>query len=644
MIALNNVSYEFGGTYLYRDANWHIKPRERIGLVGKNGSGKTTLLRVINGEYELREGTMSKIKTLKVGYLHQEMSETATDAPIVEVAMQAFKETMAVEVEMNQLYHAMETEVTDDQLERLGHLQEEFERQNGYQIRSTTEEILEGLGFSTTDLTRPLKEFSGGWRMRVILARMLLQKPDLLMLDEPTNHLDLPSIEWLENYLQSYEGTVIVVSHDKFFLNRMVTKIVEVAHLKLYQWEGNYDFFLEAKKERDDLQQRQYENQQQYIKDQEKFITRFRAKASKATAVQSRVKKLDKLDKVVEVEGEGPRVNLKFAISRESGKVVMELDDVSKAFDTNVILKRSHGLIRRGDKIALIGANGKGKSTLLRIIADNEPFEGNRKEGHNVITSFFAQHQLEALNLNNEILQELTEHGSGLLESELRNVLGCFLFAGDDVFKPIKVLSGGEKSRVALAKTLVEKANFLLLDEPTNHLDLQSIEVLVQALQLYKGSFVLVSHDRYFVTEVANKIWWIEGNKIKEYPGSYAEYVDWKERHELKSVPIKRVKKAAVKKTSTTSDSSKKQTQQLRKLEQLFEKLDKKLDDERINQRDIEVKLSSPEVMEDHELLEKYSREFELAMKKVKLVEAEMEEAMAKIFEFEESLKQTIPK
>ena len=638
MIALNNISYEFGGNYLYRDTNWHIKPRERIGLVGKNGSGKTTLLRLITGEYELREGSMSKMKSLKIGYMHQEMSETATDASIVDVAMKAFKEVMAIEVEMNEIYAEMEAHVSEAKLERLGHLQEEFERQNGYQIKSLTEEILEGLGFSTADLIRPLKEFSGGWRMRVILARMLLEKPDLLMLDEPTNHLDLPSIEWLENYLLTYDGTVIVVSHDKFFLNRMVTKIVEVTHQKLYQWEGNYDFYLEAKKERDDLQQRQYDNQQQYIKDQEKFISRFRAKASKATAVQSRVKMLDKLDKVAEIASEGPRVNLKFDIKKESGKVVMELEDVSKAFDLNVILKKAEGIIRRGDKIALIGANGKGKSTLLRIIANSESFEGRRKEGHNVITSFFAQHQLEALHLNNEVLQELTEHGSGMLESELRNVLGCFLFAGDDVFKPIRVLSGGEKSRVALAKTLVEKANFLLLDEPTNHLDIQSIEVLVKALQKYKGTFVLVSHDRYFVSEVATKIWWIEGNKIKEYPGNYAEYHEWKERHSVQNAAVKVVKKAAVKKNTSESNEANKIKQELRKLQQSFDKLNVQLDNEKEEQKRIEGLLASEEVATDHVLLEKHSKDYELAVKKVKLVEREMEDLMEKIFECEESL------
>ena len=639
MISLNNISYEFGGNYLYRDANWHIKPKERIGLVGKNGTGKTTLLRLITGEYELREGSISKMNGLKIGYLHQEMSETATDLPIVEVALQAFAHVLEVEEEMNAIYASMEEEeASPETLERLGHLQEEFERNNGYQIRSQTEEILEGLGFSTADLIRPLQEFSGGWRMRVILARMLLERPDVLMLDEPTNHLDLPSIEWLENYLQSYQGTVIVVSHDKYFLNRMVTKIVEVANLKLYVWEGNYDFFLQAKEERDALQMRQYENQQQFIKDQEKFINRFRAKASKATAVQSRVKMLEKLDKIDVVESDDARVNLRFRVKKDSGKIVMELNDITKHYGDKRILTDTGGTIVRKDKIALIGANGMGKSTLLRVIANTEKFEGERKEGYNVITSFFAQHQLQALHLENEILQEMTEHGSGLTESELRNILGCFLFAGDDVFKPIKVLSGGEKSRVALAKTLIEQANFMLLDEPTNHLDIQSIEVLVQALQDYEGSFVLVSHDRYFVSQVANKIWWIEDEKINEYPGTYEEFTFWKaqrdaEKQKPKSEVVVKEKKST---NPQKNDQDRKQQQKKRKLEQKLEKLEKELDSVKSELTVIEAQLTSPEITSDRQKLTDLSLKHQTISDQNNRLESEMEEVFERLLEFED--------
>ena len=474
--------------------------------------------------------------------------------------------------------------------------------------------------------------------MRVILARMLLERPDVLMLDEPTNHLDLPSIEWLENYLQSYQGTVIVVSHDKYFLNRMVTKIVEVANLKLYVWEGNYDFFLQAKEERDALQMRQYENQQQFIKDQEKFINRFRAKASKATAVQSRVKMLEKLDKIDVVESDDARVNLRFRVKKDSGKIVMELNDITKHYGDKRILTDTGGTIVRKDKIALIGANGMGKSTLLRVIANTEQFEGERKEGYNVITSFFAQHQLQALHLENEILQEMTEHGSGLTESELRNILGCFLFAGDDVFKPIKVLSGGEKSRVALAKTLIEQANFMLLDEPTNHLDIQSIEVLVQALQDYEGSFVLVSHDRYFVSQVANKIWWIEDEKINEYPGTYEEFTFWKaqrdaEKQKPKSEVVVKEKKST---NPQKNDQDRKRQQKKRKLEQKLEQLEKELDSVKSELTDIEAQLTSPEITSDRQKLTDLSLKHQTISDQNKRLESEMEQVFERLLEFED--------
>lgn len=637
MIALNNVSFEFAGNYLYRDINWHIKPRERIGLVGRNGSGKTTLLRLINGEYELREGSLSMSKDLRLGYLHQEMAETQTDSPIRDVAMQAFAKCLKIEEELGEIYATMGTDPDEELLRRLGDLQEEFERLGGYEMKSKTEEILEGLGFVTEDLDRSLSEFSGGWRMRVILARMLLEQPDLLILDEPTNHLDLPSIEWLENYLQSYNGTVIVVSHDRTFLNRMVTKIVELMNKDLYIWEGNYDFYLKAKQERDDLQRRQYENQQQYIKDQEKFINRFRAKASKATAVQSRVKMLDKLDRIEEVQEDGPTMRLQFDINRPSGKVVMELEDIHKAFGDNLIIDDGNGIIERGDKIALIGANGKGKSTLLRIINGSESFEGGRKEGHAVQTAFYAQHQLEALNLKNSVLEELQDHATDMSETEIRSVLGCFLFGGEEVDKKVKVLSGGEKSRVALAKTLVERANFLLLDEPTNHLDIQSIEVLIEALKNYSASFVLVSHDRSFISQTANKIWWIEGHEIKEYPGTYDEYLQWMQtRQEQTQVQEKKDKKPKVQKVRNNPEENKNRNEK-RKLDQKIEKLEGKIAEKKAEIGELEAKLSDPKISGDHEQITLMSNQHLDLDQELSTMEAKMEEYIGKLIELEGS-------
>lgn len=547
MISLSNFSFEFGGRYLYKDADWHIKPKERIGLVGKNGTGKSTLLRVITGEYPLREGDISKLKSLTIGFLNQDLLSFSSDEPIVNVAMQAFERQLFLEAEIEKLLKIVETDYSEDNLHKLGEMQEEFLHSDGYDIRYKTEEILEGLGFSTADLSRPLSEFSGGWRMRVMLAKMLLMKPQLLLLDEPTNHLDLPSIEWLETYLTGYEGTVIIVSHDRYFLNRMVTKIVEIANQKVYQYTGNFEEYLLQKEERDDLQTRQYENQQDYIRQQERFINRFKAKASKSTLVQSRVKMLDKLDLVEAVVQDNSKINIRFNILKEPGKVICELKNVSKAYGPIEILKNANILLDRGDRIALIGANGKGKSTVLRMIAGAETHSGERVMGYNLVQSFYAQHQLESLNLDNDIIQELASFATNKTEGDLRGLLGGFLFQGDDVFKKIKVLSGGEKARVSLAKMVTTGANFLVLDEPTNHLDMQSIDILIDVFNDYAGSFIVVSHDRHFVSQIANKIWWIEDNQIKEYPGTYAEFEPWN----LQRLKTKAATKTVVKESPT---------------------------------------------------------------------------------------------
>jgi ATP-binding cassette subfamily F protein 3 len=367
--------------------------------------------------------------------------------------------------------------------------------------------------------------------MRVLLAKMILQEPELLLLDEPTNHLDLPAIVWLEKYLQHYKGAVVIVSHDKYFLNRMVTKIVELYQRQLHFYTGNYDKYEIEKEQRVEMQQRAFENQQDYIRQQERFIERFKAKASKAAQAQSALKRLDKIDRIEDVQLERPNIRINFQVEKTPGKVLVTLKNVSKQFGENIIVENTSAEIERGDKIALIGANGKGKSTLLRIIAGTEQFStGERVWGHNVQESFYAQHQLEALNMNNTILDEMKECGSQKTELELRTLLGCFLFGGDDVEKKIKVLSGGEKARVALAKTIVSKANFLMLDEPTNHLDIHSVELLIQALNKYEGSLILVSHDRYFISKTANKIWEIDDHQIKEFKGGYEEWVAWKER------------------------------------------------------------------------------------------------------------------
>ncbi|MEJ7675820.1 MAG: ABC-F family ATP-binding cassette domain-containing protein [Chitinophagaceae bacterium] len=389
---------------------------------------------------------------------------------------------------------------------------------------------MQGLGFANADLQRAYKEFSGGWRMRVLLAKMILMHPDVLLLDEPTNHLDLPSIEWLEKYLQHYQGAVVIVSHDRYFLDRMVTKIVELYQQEMHFYTGNYTYYQQEKAQRIEIQQKAYDNQQDYIRQQERFVERFKAKASKAAQAQSIMKRLDKIERIENTELERPNMRINFAIDKQPGRTLCTLKNVTKKFGNVKIVEHAGAEINRGDKIGLIGANGKGKSTLLRIVAGTETFEGERIWGHNVDDAFYAQHQLEALNLNNDVLEEMQTARSGKTDLELRTLLGCFLFSGDDVDKKIKVLSGGEKARVALAKTIVSKANFLLLDEPTNHLDIHSVDLLIEALNKYEGTYILVSHDRYFVNQTCNKIWEIEDYKIKEFVGNFEEWEEWKQR------------------------------------------------------------------------------------------------------------------
>ncbi|MBI1221536.1 MAG: ATP-binding cassette domain-containing protein [Bacteroidetes bacterium] len=633
MIDLVNFSFDFGGRYLFKDAGWQIKPGERIGLIGQNGTGKSTLLRVISGEYSLTGGSITKAKDVTIGFLNQDLLSYESDESIFHVALSAFQRVMELEDELNLIYEKMATDHSDALMDRLTLVQTEFDSLDGYNIHHKTEKVLEGLGFNTAELQRPLKEFSGGWRMRVMLAKLLLQNPSVLLLDEPTNHLDLPSIQWLEEYITSYPGTVIVVSHDRYFLNNMVTKIVHVTGQKLVHYPGNYDEFLEAKSEREEIQGKAYENQQAYIRQQERFIERFKAKASKATQARSKLKQLEKLERVEAVQDDTVEINLRFEVKQTSGKVVSRLENITKNYGEDLpILTHSSAEIVRGDKIALIGANGKGKSTVLRMIAGSEEIKSGRiSNGHNVNPSFYAQHQLESLNVEIPILDELRQHAPSKTDQELRTVLGCFLFTGEDVFKKIKVLSGGEKARVALAKTLLTQSNFLLLDEPTNHLDMQSINILIQALQQYEGTFIVVSHDRYFVSNIANKIWWIEDQEIREYPGSYAEYMTWKaekEREQQKNPPPAKAVKAKPVVKVDGADEKLELQKQSGKVEKELEKVKSEL-------AEIEKKMANPEIASNAEELGNLSQAYELARLRCSELDEEFEVLFEKLLSLE---------
>lgn len=609
LISLQNISFYFGSRPILEDASWQIDTGQRIGLVGSNGAGKSTLLRIMTGEYKVDGGTINKPKDVTIGFFNQDLLSFSTDNSILSVGMQAFERAHEIEQEMEQLVKELESKPDDaDLLDKYSHLLHDFEVAGGYEMEHKAAEVLEGLGFTTADLQRPYSQFSGGWRMRVLLAKMMLQAPDLLLLDEPTNHLDLPSIEWLERYLQSYPGSVVIVSHDRYFLDRMVNRIVEVWQQDLHLYTGNYSFYQKEKAERMEMQQRAYENQQDYIRQQERFVERFRAKASKAAQAQSALKRLDKLDRIESPDTSIPVMNINFDVKVQPGKIICTLKDISKKFGNQVIFNHANAEINRGDKIALIGANGKGKSTLLRIVADKETYEGERKWGHNVEESFYAQHQLEALNVEHEILEEMSSAGTGKPELELRQLLGCFLFSGDDVFKKIRVLSGGEKARVALAKTIAMKGNFLMLDEPTNHLDMQSVEMLIDALNKYEGTFILVSHDRYFISKTANKIWVIEDGLIREFNGSYDEWVIYEQEKEKRKAaqgksapaPVVEKKVEAPKQQSQQISSELKQLQkEHQKKQRDFQKLEEQINKLNEEKAKIEQQLADPEFYSD---------------------------------------------
>lgn len=603
MIAINNLTFEIGARALYDEANWHIKPGEKIGLIGANGTGKTTLLKMIVGEYTPTSGTISMAKDLTMGYLNQDLLSYSSEKNILHVAMEAFERQNQLHDQIEALLKKLETDYSEDLLHKLSDKQHEFELLDGYNIEYKAHEILAGLGFSEADTHRKLSEFSGGWRMRVMLAKILLQAPDILLLDEPTNHLDLPSIQWLEDYLKAFEGAIIIVSHDRWFLDRVINRTVESRKGKLNVYAGNYSFYLEEKALREEIQRGEFKNQQAKIRQEERLIERFRAKASKAKMAQSRIKALDKLERVDDVDDDNPTVNFTFRFTKQSGRHVVTMEHINKSYPGLEILNDAEGLIEKGDKIALIGANGKGKSTLLRIIAGTDTeFSGKRENGHNVTQTFFAQHQLESLHLENQILQELQAFAPKHTETELRTILGSFLFTGDDVFKKIKVLSGGEKSRVALAKALTADANFLILDEPTNHLDMASVNILIQALQQYQGTIIVVSHDRYFLDNVANKIWFIEDKKIKAYPGTYQEYEEWnaKRKIELKNAPAPQPKKEGKKpEPAKQQQPANDKSQQLKKLNQELAKMEEQIAEMEKTIKQLETKLADDTLYND---------------------------------------------
>jgi len=644
LAGLQQVTFEFGARLIVADATWHIQPGERIGLIGYNGTGKSTLLKLLVGDYQPSSGSVERSRSTSIGYLHQDLLSFNTADSILKVALQAFEAILKLEQEIEWLGKELEQTGDEKLLESYTDKLHQLEMADGYTIHHRTAEVLQGLGFSPSDLDRPYQEFSGGWRMRVLLAKMILAKPDLLLLDEPTNHLDLPSIEWLEKYLLHYAGAVVIVSHDKYFLNRMVTKIVELYQEELHFYSGNYDFYEKEKSVRMELQQKAYDNQQDYIRQQERLVERFRAKASKAAMAQSLMKKLDKLERVDPAQLVRPNLKINFSLDKTPGKIIATLKGVKKSFGELVVMSEATAEINRGDKIALIGANGKGKSTLLRILAGTESIGGGEKtDGHNVVQSFYAQHQLESLTLTHTLLEEMASSGCQLTDLEIRSLLGCFLFSGDDVDKKIKVLSGGEKARVALAKVITSRANFLLLDEPTNHLDLHSCELLIEALHKYEGTLILVSHDRYFISKTANKIWEIEDGVLKEFKGGYEEWVSWKERMEKqrnagsnKSISSNKTAPAPLMQAAPVQQVSKEKKKEFQRTQKQFQQAEKELADATATQKELERKLADPQLYANREDFIKLEAAYQKSLQTIQLLTENYEKLFEAMMRLEE--------
>lgn len=560
MIHLNNLQLTFSNQIVFEDVSWHIKRQERIGLIGDNGAGKTTLLKTIIQRQQLDSGKLAVTKGVTFGYLPQEAIEVKGKKLLDEV-LSAVASIKEMEQEIHELQGELETSEPggkkyEQQFKRLGILQHQFESLGGFQLETEAKKILSGLGFSETDLEKQVETFSGGWQMRIAMSKLLLQRPSLLLLDEPTNHLDIPTMEWLETYLQTYWGTIIIISHDRYFLERIANKIVLLERGKLYEFSGSFSFFEKKRKLIEEQLWAQYERQKEEVARIERFIERFRYKASKASQVQSRVRQLEKMKRIIPPSAQ-KQIRFYFPAAVSSGRIVAELSDVSQAYQAKSVIEDVNIIIENNEKIALVGANGAGKSTFCRIVAGIEPpATGTFKQGYRVKTAFYTQETADMLKGDQTVLEEVQSCAQAMEMTRLRTLLGCFLFSGDAAFKPVSVLSGGEKSRLALAKILLQESNFLILDEPTNHLDAASKAVLQEALKAYQGTLILVTHDRYFLDQIITKVIEVSNRHINIYLGNYSEYLERKRALEAAS-PSARI----VPQKSTTKSGKKSKEQ-----------------------------------------------------------------------------------
>jgi len=581
MISVQNLSMHFTGEDLFTDINFMIREKDRIGLVGKNGAGKTTLIRLICGFEQPHKGEVIVPEDLSIGYLPQE-KELLSNQTVLNEALTAFEEFHRMEAALKKLELEIQqrTDFESDSyhklIEKLSFYNERIALLGANAIEGEAERILIGLGFVHEDMGRKMTEFSNGWQMRVELAKILLSKPNLLLLDEPTNHLDIEAIQWLENFLQSYYGSVLMVSHDRTFLDNITIRTVEISNGRIYDYKGSYSQYVEARESRIDMQQSAYNNQQKEVKEIERFIERFRYKATKSKQVQSRVKLLEKMEEVVVDDMDKAAIHFKFPPAPHSGKITLETNSLSKSYGDLKVLSKLNLLITRGERIAFVGKNGEGKSTLSKILAGVLDYEGELKYGHQVKVGYYAQNQHEMLDQEKTVFETLDEVAVGEIRTKIKSLLGAFLFGGDAIDKKVKVLSGGEKARLSLAKMLLFPVNLLILDEPTNHLDMMSKDILKTALLQYDGTMLIVSHDRDFLQGLSNKVFEFKKPNIKVYDGDIFDFLEKRNLAHLKELELKQ----ATEKTTAAPASVNKQNYALRKqIDKQIRKVDKEISD-----------------------------------------------------------------
>lgn len=653
MLSINHLQLQYGSKHIFKDLSAQIHADNRIGLVGVNGTGKSTLMKIMCGQQETDPGIVSRASWFSVAYLPQEVTLDLGNRSLYAEVETAFDEVFAHQKELDEIGEELSLIDHEDPrmetlLNRQGELQHALDGYDIFRIRPQIERVLTGLGFSSVDFEKPAAEFSGGWIMRLLLAKILLRRPSLLLLDEPTNHLDLDSLTWLEGFLGQYNGAYVIISHDRSFLDSLTTSTWELSLGKLTVYKGNYSHYLVEKEQRLELERAAYNNQQAMIRQTERFITRFRSKSTKARQVQSRVKQLEKMERI-ELSETDRSIAFRFPPASPSGRDVLTLEEVEKSFGKKKVLDGASLNLQRGDKLAVVGVNGAGKTTLLKILAGLEPAEGTIKEGHNVVLNYFGQHQAQELEGDLNIVDTVYHAANDLSITQVRSLLGAFLFSGDEVEKEVRVLSGGEKSRVALARMLVRPANLLLLDEPTNHLDISSQEVLQEAMAQYEGTIIVVSHNRFFVNSFVNKVLEIRDGKAIIYEGNVEEYLERRKKEQQQE------KENTAPATTETDDSGDKrvdkkeirrQRAQQRKL--LNEKLgpwkkknrdaEETIEQGEERKAELEAQMADPELYENQEAWAEVSKEYSQVERQLERAYQHWEEAQAAIEEIEASL------